>query len=385
MTDFAFGVPNKRALHGSRRLSGGNATVALFLREEPSMLKGVKLASILAVASLALAACGSSGDAADSASTAPVTSDVKVGMAYDQDGKGDGSFNDAAFAGLSKAQTDLGVEIKEVNSGASATDATREELLTLLADGGYNPVIAVGFAYSTALAAVATKYPETTFAIVDSVVDAPNVGSLVFAAEQGSYLTGVIAASASKSGHIGFIGGMEIDLIKAFEAGYIEGAQSINPDIKIDSKYMGAAGDNTAWNVPEKAKTATDGMIANGADVIYAAAGGSGLGMFQSVKAAGAGHWAIGVDSDQYTVPALAEYKDIILTSMLKRVDVAVYDVIKGVVDGAPLVGVNNFDLTKDGVGYATSNSAVTEYAAAADAAAAKIKSGEVVVGTTVK
>ena len=362
----------------------------MLLREEPSVLKGVKLASVLAVASLALAACGSSGETAESAAPAETaaTSSVKVGMAYDQDGKGDGSFNDAAFAGLSKAQTDLGVEIKEVNSGSSATDATREELLTLLADGGYNPVIAVGFAYSTALAAVAPKFPETTFAIVDSVVEEANVGSLIFAAEQGSYLTGVIAATASKSGTIGFIGGMEIDLIKAFEAGYIEGAQSVNPDIKIESKYMGAAGDNTAWNVPEKAKTATDGMIANGADVIYAAAGGSGLGMFQSVKAAadgGATVWAIGVDSDQYTVPALAEYKDIILTSMLKRVDVAVYDVIKGAVDGAPLVGIQAFDLSKDGVGYSSSNSAVSEFAAAADAAAEKIKSGEVTVGTTVQ
>ena len=211
---------------------------------------------------------------------------------------------------------------------------------------------------------------------------------MIFAAEQGSYLTGVIAATASQSGTIGFIGGMEIDLIKAFEAGYIEGAKSVNPDIKIESKYMGAAGDNTAWNVPEKAKTATDGMIANGADVIYAAAGGSGLGMFQSVKAAadgGATVWAIGVDSDQYTVPALAEYKDIIVTSMLKRVDVAVYDVIAAVVDGAPLVGVQNFDLSKDGVGYSTSNSAVSAFTDAADAAAEKIKSGEVVVGTTVK
>lgn len=371
-----------------RTISIDIATVAVLLREEPSVLKGVKLASVLAVASLALAACGSSGETAESAEPTAPTSSVKVGMAYDQDGKGDGSFNDAAFAGLSKAQTELGVEIKEVNSGSSATDATREELLTLLADGGYNPVIAVGFAYSTALAAVAPKYPETTFAIVDSVVDSANVGSLVFAAEQGSYLTGVIAATASKSGVIGFIGGMEIDLIKAFEAGYIEGAKSVNPDIKIESKYMGAAGDNTAWNVPEKAKTATDGMIANGADVVYAAAGGSGLGMFQSVKAAadgGATVWAIGVDSDQYTVPALAEYKDIILTSMLKRVDVAVFDVIKAVVDGAPLVGVQNFDLSKDGVGYATSNSAVSEFAAAADAAAEKIKSGEVVVGTTVQ
>ena len=390
VTVFSTRIPNAHQKLTQSKLFIDIANVAVLFREEPSVLKGVKLASVLAVASLALAACGSSGETATSAApTEPAAvAAVKVGMAYDQDGKGDGSFNDAAFAGLSKAQTDLGVEIKEVNSGAGATDAAREELLTLLAEGGYNPVIAVGFAYSAALAAVAPKFPETTFAIVDSVVESPNVGSLIFAAEQGSYLTGVIAASASQSGTIGFIGGMEIDLIKAFEAGYIEGAKSVNPDIKIESKYMGAAGDNTAWNVPEKAKTATDGMIANGADVVYAAAGGSGLGMFQSVKAAadgGATVWAIGVDSDQYTVPALAEYKDIIVTSMLKRVDVAVYDVIKGVVDGSPLVGVQAFDLSKNGVGYATSNSAVSPFTAAADAAAEKIKSGEVTVGTTVE
>jgi basic membrane protein A and related proteins len=390
VTVFSTRIPNAHQKLTQSTLFIDIANVAVLFREEPSVLKGVKLASVLAVASLALAACGSSGETATSAApTEPAAvAAVKVGMAYDQDGKGDGSFNDAAFAGLSKAQTDLGVEIKEVNSGAGATDAAREELLTLLAEGGYNPVIAVGFAYSAALAAVAPKFPETTFAIVDSVVESPNVGSLIFAAEQGSYLTGVIAASASQSGTIGFIGGMEIDLIKAFEAGYIEGAKSVNPDIKIESKYMGAAGDNTAWNVPEKAKTATDGMIANGADVVYAAAGGSGLGMFQSVKAAadgGATVWAIGVDSDQYTVPALAEYKDIIVTSMLKRVDVAVYDVIKGVVDGSPLVGVQAFDLSKNGVGYATSNSAVSPFTAAADAAAEKIKSGEVTVGTTVE
>ncbi len=342
------------------------------------MLKGVKLASVLAVAAMALTACGST---ASPSSSAP-TSSVKVGMAYDQDGKGDGSFNDAAYAGLSKAQKDLGVSIKEVNSGSSATDASREELLTLLAQDGYNPVIAVGFAYSTALGNAAKKFPNTNFAIVDSVVDAPNVGSLVFAAEQGSYLVGVVAASASKSGHIGFIGGMEIDLIKAFEAGYDQGAKSINPNIVIDSKYMGAAGDNTAWNVPEKAKAASAGMIAKGADVIYAAAGGSGLGMFQAVKAAGTGHWAIGVDSDQYNVPSLAEYKDFILTSAEKRVDTAVYDVIKGVVDGTPLTGVQNFDLAKDGVGYSTSNSAIDPYKAAADKAAADIKAGTIKVNT---
>lgn len=366
------------------RLSLALGDIRLAYKRGALVLKGVKIASVLAAAALVLTGCSKSDNGA-AATTAPATSAapaVKVGMAYDQDGKGDGSFNDAAYAGLSKAQTDLGVEIKEVSSGSSATDASRQELLTLLATDGYNPVIAVGFAYSTALAATAAQFPNTTFAIVDSVVDAPNVGSLVFAAEQGSYLVGVIAASASKSGHIGFIGGMEIDLIKAFEAGFDQGAKSVNPSIKIDSKYMGAAGDNTAWNVPDKAKAASAAMIGKGADVIYAAAGGSGLGMFQAIKEAGAGHWAIGVDSDQYTVPSLADYKDFILTSMLKRVDVAVYDVIQGVVDGAPLTGVQNFDLAKDGVGYSASNSAVADFAAAADAAAAAIKAGTVTVAT---
>ena len=348
------------------------------------MLKGVKLASVMAAAALVLSACGGSDESA-TASAAPsgAASGVKVGLAYDVGGKGDGSFNDAAYAGLQRAESELGVEIKEVEAGADETDASREERLRLLASEGYNPVIAVGFAYSAAVGTVAEEFPETTFAIVDSVVDGANVGSLIFAAEQGSYLTGVIAATASKSGKIGFIGGMEIPLIKAFEAGYIQGAKSVNPDIVVESKYMGPAGDNTAWNVPDKAKAATAAMIDKGVDIAYAAAGGSGLGMFQAIQAAGGpekGLWAIGVDSDQYTVPSLADVKDVILTSMLKRVDVAVFEVIKGVVNGAPLVGVQNFDLARDGVGYATSNSAVNDFKAAADAAAETIKSGAVKV-----
>ena len=348
------------------------------------MLKGVKLASVMAAAALVLSACGGSDESA-TASAAPsgAASGVKVGLAYDVGGKGDGSFNDAAYAGLQRAESELGVEIKEVEAGADETDASREERLRLLATEGYNPVIAVGFMYSAAVGTVAAEFPDTTFAIVDSVVEGANVGSLIFAAEQGSYLTGVIAATASKSGKIGFIGGMEIPLIKAFEAGYIQGAKSVNPDIVVESKYMGPAGDNTAWNVPDKAKAATAAMIDKGVDIAYAAAGGSGLGMFQAIQAAGGpekGLWAIGVDSDQYTVPSLADVKDVILTSMLKRVDVAVFEVIKGVVNGAPLVGVQNFDLARDGVGYATSNSAVNDFKAAADAAAETIKSGAVKV-----
>ena len=348
------------------------------------MLKGVKLASVMAAAALVLSACGGSDESA-TASAAPsgAASGVKVGLAYDVGGKGDGSFNDAAYAGLQRAESELGVEIKEVEAGADETDASREERLRLLATEGYNPVIAVGFMYSAAVGTVAAEFPDTTFANVDSVVEGANVGSLIFAAEQGSYLTGVIAATASKSGKIGFIGGMEIPLIKAFEAGYIQGAKSVNPDIVVESKYMGPAGDNTAWNVPDKAKAATAAMIDKGVDIAYAAAGGSGLGMFQAIQAAGGpekGLWAIGVDSDQYTVPSLADVKDVILTSMLKRVDVAVFEVIKGVVNGAPLVGVQNFDLSRDGVGYATSNPAVNDFKAAADAAAETIKSGAVKV-----
>ena len=350
------------------------------------MKKGLKLASVMAAAALVISACGGSGsDSSATPEPTGATSSVKVGLAYDTGGKGDGSFNDAAYAGLQRAESELGVTVKEVEAGTDETTETRSERLRLLATEGYNPVIAVGFMYSEAVAAVAAEFPDTTFAIVDSVVDGANVGSLIFAAEQGSYLTGVIAATASKSGKIGFIGGQEIPLIQAFEAGYIQGAKSVNPDIQVTSKYMGPAGDNTAWNAPDKAKTATAAMIEDGVDIAYAAAGGSGLGMFQALVAAGGsakGLWGIGVDSDQYNVPSYADVKDVILTSMLKRVDVAVFDVIKGVVDGSPLVGIQNFDLKRDGVGYATSNSAVNDFKAAADAAAEKIKSGEVTVAT---
>jgi basic membrane protein A len=323
------------------------------------------------------AACG--GVSSDESTMAK----VRVGIAYDTGGKGDGSFNDAAYAGLIMAQHELGAEHKELVAATNETDALREERLRLLASSGYNPVIATGFAYSAALNTVAKEFPDTTFAIIDSVVAGPNIGSLVFAAEQGSYLVGVIAASASKSGKIGFIGGMEIPLIKAFEAGYAQGARSVNANIALESAYMGTADDTNAWNVPEKAKIATEGMIAKGVDIVYAAAGASNVGMFQAIKAAGGpgkGLWAIGVDSDQYNMPSLIDFKGVILTSMMKRVDVAVFEVIKGVAVRSPIIGVQNFDLKRKGVGYATSNLAVEPYIAAAEAAAAKILSGEIKV-----
>jgi basic membrane protein A len=331
-----------------------------------------------------LAACAGGQPAASptptAAATSPATGTSKIAVAYDPPGRGDAGFNDITYAGLERAVADFGLELKEVTAASNATDAQREELLGLLAQSGYNPVIAVGYAFANALSTVAGQYPGTSFAIVDTEVSGDNIASLVFAAEQGSYLVGVIAASASQSGHIGFVGGQDIPLVKAFYAGFKQGAESINAEIQIDTAYLGAAGDDTAWNVPDKAKAATAAMIGEGADVVYHAAGTSGLGVFQAVKAAGKGHWAIGVDTDQYNEKALADYKDYILTSMQKRIDTAAYDLVKSVTAGNPLVGLQTFDLAQDGVGYSTSNPAVKPYQAAADAAAAAIKAGSITV-----
>lgn len=339
------------------------------------------LVGALALATmLFVAACGN--DTGQGTGSTQVT---RVGMAYNVGGRGDGSFNDAAYAGAAKALQETGAAITEAVSGASDTDADRQALLRGLATTGCNPVIAVGYSYATALNAVAREFPATTFAIVDEVVAQPNVGSLVFASEQAAYLAGVIAASASKTGRIGFIGAMPISVVQAFEAGYSQGARSINPTIVIASTYLGAADDGTVWNDPDKARNAAVAMLAGGSDVVYAAAGASGVGMLQAVKDAGGpanNLWAIGVDSDQYTMPSLAAYKEVILTSTIKRVDRAVYDVIMGVATGTPLIGTQRFDLARDGVGYAVSNPAVADYRTVADTAAAKIRSGQITVRT---
>jgi basic membrane protein A len=245
-------------------------------------------------------------------------------------------------------------------------------------------VIAVGFAYSPALGKVAKEFPDTKFAIVDDaqLEKVSNVTSLVFAEQQGSYLVGVIAAQASKKGSIGYIGGVQTPLLQKFEAGYVQGAKSVNPDIKVAIKYLSVPPDFTGFSSPDKGETAAQGMIDAGADVIYAAAGGSGSGAFKAVAAAGTGNWAIGVDSDQY-LTADASVKQYVLTSMMKRVDTAVYDFIKSDVDGKVLTGVQTFDLTDEGIAYSTSNSAVQPYEAKADAAKKQIIAGDVKVATT--
>ncbi len=316
----------------------------------------------------------------------PATPVIKVGVAFDTGGRGDGTFNDTAAAGIDRAVAEFGVEVHEVEAIDSDGTPERLQRLRSLAVAGYNPIIAIGFAYRDALADLAAEFPQTTLAIVDAVVDAPNVGSLVFAEEQGSFLVGTLAASASSSGHIGFIGGMDIDLIRAFQAGFEQGARAVRPSIQIQVAYLGTDGDSSAWNAPERAQQAADLMIAQGVDIIYAAAGASGLGMHQAMAAAGGsaqGYWGIGVDADEYLLASRAPFKPNILTSMLKRVDVAVFDVIAGVVHGTPLVGLQNFDLQRQGVGYSLSNPAVTAWAPLADDYAERIKRGEIMVSRT--
>lgn len=353
------------------------------------MYKGLKIAALLAAGTLALAACGSSSSGSSSSSAAPSesaasssapASDVKVGLAYDIGGRGDQSFNDAAAAGLDKAASEFGVEVKELEATAGETDAQKEERLRSLADGGYNPIIAVGFAYAVALGKVAPDYPDVNFAIVDDASLSeknPNVTSLVFAENQGSFLVGAVAAQASKTGNIGFVGGVNVPLIQKFQAGYEAGAKAVNPSIKIQVKYLTEPPDFSGFGDPAKGKTAAEGMFQNGADVVYHAAGGSGSGVFAAAKAAKG--LAIGVDSDQY-LTAPADVKDVIITSMLKRVDVAVYSEIKSAVDGSPLTGVQTFDLSKDGVGYSVSNPAVDPYKAKTDELKQQIIDGTITV-----
>jgi basic membrane protein A and related proteins len=346
-----------------------------------------KVLALAATAALALSACGSSSGGTSSATgtgaaggsgTTSAAKKLKVGLAYDVGGRGDQSFNDSAARGLDKAKTELGLEAKELEATQGETDAQKEERLRLLAQGDYNPVIAVGFAYATALKKVAAEFPDTSFAIIDDdSIKAKNVTPLVFSEEQGSFLVGTIAAQASKTGNIGYIGGVNTPLLQKFQAGYEQGAKAVNPNIKVQVKYLTEPPDFSGFGDPAKGKTVANGMFDAGADVVYAAAGGSGAGAFEAASAKK--KLAIGVDSDQY-LTAPANVKNVILTSMLKRVDNAVYDYLKADASGSPLTGTQRFDLKADGVGYSTSNSAVQPYTAKADEFKQKIISGQITV-----
>ncbi|MET9824874.1 BMP family ABC transporter substrate-binding protein [Streptomyces sp. NPDC006349] len=316
------------------------------------------------VASLALAATacgGTSGESGDDGG-----GDKGLAIAYDVGGKGDQSFNDAAYAGLQRAQKEFGYKTADIEPTDGETDADKEQRLTSLAKQGYNPVIGVGFAYGPAMKAVAAKYPDTTFGIVDSVVEGKNVASLVFAENEASYLAGVVAAKASKSKTVGFVGGVDVPLIHKFQAGYEQGVKDTDPKIKVISQYLTQTAEEGGFASPDKGKAAAEGQIEKKADVVYAAAGLSGQGVIEA--AAKAKIWAIGVDSDQYQQEALAAYKDSILTSALKDINGAVFALAKSVEDGKPLTGTHTFDLKSNGVGLSDSNPKFAEISGAEEA-----------------
>ena len=345
------------------------------------MRRVLKIAPVLVAGALVIAGCGGDDDNASSsgATTSKPASSLKVGMAYDIGGRGDQSFNDAAAAGLDRSKSELGItETKELEASPGETDAQKEERLRSLAEAGFNPIVAVGFAYSAALAKVAPDFPDIKFAIVDDAnAKGANIANLTFAENEGSFLVGAAAALKSQAKHIGFVGGVQVPLIKKFEVGYKAGAMAVDPSIKIDVKYLTQPPDFTGFNDPAKGKTAAQGMFDGGADVVYHAAGGSGAGVFQAAKAAG--KLAIGVDSDQYKTadPAV---QSVILTSMLKKVDVAVFNFIKSVQDNAFKAGETVFDLKAGGVDYSTSGGMVDDIKSKLDDFKQKIINGEITV-----
>lgn len=266
---------------------------------------------------------------------------TKVGIVYDIGGKDDRSFNAAAYQGMLHAKKELPIVLRDVEPG----DPTSiEPAIRAFASYGYNLTTGVGFAQGPILEAVAKDYPQLHFVIIDSVVEAPNVASLLFKEHEGSFLVGMIAAATNKTGTIGFVGGMDIPLIRKFAKGYEEGALYVNPQIKVMQNYVGIT--DAAWNNPGKGRELANAQFEQGADVIFAAAGNSGLGVFDAAEQYK--KFAIGVDSNQNWVKP-----GFVLTSMIKRIDNAVFSVVKEEVEGRFQPGVHVYGLENDGVGYA--------------------------------
>lgn len=347
--------------------------------------------SVLVTTGCAREEGGSGGDTTDGEDTSGILDcdaadgdGPKVGVAYDVGGQGDKSFNDAAAVGVAKAVEDLGATCAESEAQDQEPESAREDRLRQLAEGGYSPVIGVGFAYSESINAVAPDFPEVSFAVVDGFDpdDEPNdnVAYLGFAENEGSFLVGVAAAETTQADHVGFVGGVNNDLIKKFEAGYVAGVEAVNPDITVDITYIEQT-DLAGFADPAGGKAAATGMYDAGADVVYHAAGGSGAGVFSAAVESGEGSWAIGVDSDQY-LTASPEEQEHILTSMLKRVDVAAFDMIESVDQEEPLVSYQVYDLSQDGVGYATSGGHIDDITETIDGYAEQIRSGKIKVPT---
>ncbi len=313
---------------------------------------------------------------------------TNVGLTFDIGGRGDQSFNDSAAAGMDRAIADFGVTATEAEPNEDGSN--RAELLQLQADQS-QLVIPVGFLFRDDVIAVAEAYPDVHFAVIDDGMlgedgspVADNVAGLTFAEEQGSFLVGAAAALKSETNTIGFIGGVGgFGLIEKFEAGFIAGAQAVNPDVTVTSQYITQAPDFDGFFAADRAQEIALQMYEQGADVIYHAAGGSGAGLFEAAKSTSEGGnavWAIGVDSDQYySAPG---YEDYILTSMLKRVDNAVYSVSAAHLNGEFAAGNTVYDLSTNGVGYSTSGGHIDDIVAELEDFKAQIVAGDITVPT---
>jgi basic membrane protein A and related proteins len=336
--------------------------------------------SALAIAVL-ITACGKKEEAKPSAAAAPAPAAAPAApiaaapeaaagqpaVIFDMGGKFDKSFNEAAYNGAEQWKKESGKQYLEFEV---TNPSQREQAIRRMAEKGANPIIGIGFSQGEALEKVAKEFPKLNFAIVDFVVNQPNVQSLVFKEQEGSFLVGMLAAQASKTGKVGFVGGMDIPLIRRFQCGYEQGAKFANAKVTTYANMTGTTG--AAWNDPARGGELTKAQFAKGADVVFAAAGGTGMGVYQAAK--DAGKFAIGVDSNQnYIQPGT------MLTSMLKKVDVAIYNVMK-----KHEAGVTNLGLKEGGVDYAMDSNneklVTAEMRAKVDAAKADIISGKIKV-----
>jgi basic membrane protein A len=266
---------------------------------------------------------------------------LRVGIVFDIGGKDDKSFNAAAWEGVKRAAKDFPIKLRDVEPGEPTSI---EPSMRAFAERGYDLIIGVGFAQMPIMEQVAKDYPNIKFAIIDGVIDYPNVASLIFKEHEGSFLVGYIAGRTTKTDKIGFVGGMDIPLIHKFAKGYEEGAKYANPRIQVYENFVGI--NDSAWNNPGRGKELAKAQIERGADIVFQAAGNSGLGVFDAAEETN--KFAIGVDANQNWVKP-----GFILTSMLKRLDVAVYNTVKDLVDGKFTGGIHLNGLTNDGVGYA--------------------------------
>ncbi|KAB1089119.1 BMP family ABC transporter substrate-binding protein [Neorhizobium galegae] len=274
-------------------------------------------------------------------SATALAADIKPALVYGTGGKFDKSFNEAASVGAERFKKETGIDFRDFEP---TSDTQGEQAIRNFASRGFNPVVAVSFAWTSAMEKVAAEFPDTKFAIVDSVVNLKNVRSILYKEEEGSYLVGLLAGMASKTGKVGFVGGMDIPLIRKFGCGYVQGVKAAKPDAQVFQNMTGTTG--AAWNDPVRGGELTKNQIDQGADVVYAAAGATGLGVLQT--AADNKKLSIGVDSNQNHL-----HPGSVLTSMVKRVDLAVYNAFKDTKEDKFTAGIQALGVKEDGVAYA--------------------------------